>query len=271
MMTMIQALKDGHKTTQVEIDAFGEFFHQNPEYDSTENGDQLVAYLRSTWKVKINAESLAVAKQKLVEAGLLKPISAAVRKLRAVTSNYPKEQLDAFTTWFGKQTTLVNDDDDQGRGNAANLLTELRGRAFSEKAAYDAIGRLQYSGKTLYFKPGPEADRRVVNDKKNYAAEATEPFMPKSEVRSSLDTSYEHNPLRHKADPKSTPEPVLDSTEARWKQMAQKLLRTGNSHSENDELQNAFNSHLGGSWRKTFEAMSEIKKDRMRRAAVGAR
>jgi hypothetical protein len=268
MMTMIQALKDGHKTTQAEIAAFTAFFQENPEYDSTENGDQLVAYLHNVWKVEINAESLAVAKQKLAEARVLKPISAAVRKLRAITSTYAKEQLDAFSQWFNKQTRLVNGDDDQGRENAANLLTELRGRPFSEKAAYDAMGRLQYSGKTLYFKPGPAEDRSIVNDKKNYAAEPSEPFMPKSEVRSTLDQSYEHNPMRHKADPKSTPEPVVDSTEARWKQMAQKLLRSGNSHGENDELQNCFNGHRGGSWRRTFEEMTAIKKDRMRRAAM---
>ena len=266
---MIQALKEGHKTTEAEIADFAEFFRENPEYDSTENGNQLVDYLHNRWKVAISAESLVVAKAKLVEAGLLKPLSAAVRKLRAVTSTFPKEQLDAFTTWFGKQTALVNGDDDQGRENAANLLTELRGRPFSEKAAYDAIGRLQYSGKTVYFTPGPEVDRSVVNGRINHAAKPSEGFMPKSEVRSTLDQSYENNPLRHKADPKSTPEPVLDSTEARWKEMAQKLLRTGNSHGENDELQNAFNGHLGGSWRRTFEAMDAIKKDRMRRAMVG--
>jgi hypothetical protein len=265
---MVQALKEGHKTTQTEIDAFAEFFKHNPEYDSTDNGDQLVDYLHNRWRVVIDADSLAVAKAKLVEAGVLRPISLAVRKLRAITSNYSKEQLNAFSEWFSKQTTLVNGDDDQGCENAANLLEQLRGRPFSEKAAYDALGRLQYSGKTVYFRPGPEVDRSLVNGKINHAAKPTEPFMPKSEVRTTLDQSYEHNPMRHKADPKQQPEPVLDSTEARWKEMAQKLLRTGNSHSENDELQNAFNAHVGKSWRKTFEAMDAIKKDRMRRAAM---
>ena len=266
---MIQALKEGHKTTQEEISAFSAFFQENPEYDSTENGDELVAYLHGAWRVEINAESLAVAKTKLADAGVLKPISVAVRKLRAVTSNFPKEHLDAFTTWFGKQTVLVHSDDDQGRENATNLLEQLRGRPFSEKAAWDAMGRAQYSGKTLHFKPGPDVDRSVVNGRINHAARPSEPFMPKSEVRSSLDNSYENNPLRHKADPKSTPEPVLDSTETRWKQMAQALLRTGNTHGENAELEKCLNDHFGGSWRRTFEAMNEIKKDHQRRATVG--
>jgi hypothetical protein len=264
---MIQVLKEGHKTTQAEIAAFAAFFQENPEYDSTANGDQLVLYLHDAWKVVIDAESLAVAKTKLLEAGLLTPISAAVRKLRAITSTYAKEQLDAFSQWFNKQTTLVNGDDDQGRENAANLLNELRGRAFSEKAAYDAMGRLQYSGKALYFKPGPAEDRSMVGGKINHAAKPSEPFMAKSEVRSTLDQSYEHNPMRH-VDNTPKPQPVLNSTEARWRQMAEKLLRSGNSHGENDELQNAFNGHLGGSWRRTFESMDAIKKDRMRRAAM---
>ena len=91
--------------------------------------------------------------------------------------------------------------------------------------------------------------------------------MSKSEVRSSLDTSYENNPRRH-VDNTPKPEPVLDSTEARWKQMATQLLRSGNSHSENDELQNAFNGHVAGSWRRVFEEMTAIKQHRMRRAAM---
>lgn len=266
----IQARKDGEQITQVELAAVAEWVKQNPEFDTEENGSALADYLLNRWKVVINTQSLAVAKQKLVEANLLTRLSHAEVKIKAVISSYPPDQFDAFNKWFEKQTSLVNRGD-EGFENAAALLTELRGRPFSDRGAWDAVGRAQYSGKALYFKPGPEADRSMVGGKVNHAAKPSEPFMPKSEVRSTLDQSYEHNPLRHKADPKSTPEPVLlDSTEARWKEMAQKLLRTGNSHSENDELQNAFNNHLVGSWRKTFEAMSEIKKDRMRRAAMGA-
>jgi hypothetical protein len=262
--------------TQNEIDAFNRFcakhniINDGNDEASARFGDLIGSYIAVTWGQDLTDQTLEIALQKLQEAGHSIPFKSSARiEFDRVFSQCDPQLLKAFGSWFSRQTQL-EDQGDHGFANAAAILSQLRGRPFSEKAAWDAVGRAQYSGKTLHFKRGPEVDRSVVNGRINHAAaKPSEGFMPKSEVRSSLDTSYEHNPLRHKSDRKTEPQPILDSTEARWKEMAQKLLRTGNSHSENDELQNAFNGHVGGSWRKTFEEMTAIKKDRMRRAAVG--
>ena len=260
--------------TQNEIDAFNRFcakhniINDGNDEASARFGDLIGGYIAVTWSQDLTDQTLEIALQKLQEAGHAIPFKSSARiDFDRVVGQCDQQLLKDFGSWLSRQTQL-EDQGDHGFANSAAILSQLRGRPFSEKAAWDAVGRAQYSGKTLHFKPGPEVDRSVVNGRVNHAAKPSEGFMSKSEVRSSLDNSYEHNPLRHKADPKSTPEPVLDSTEARWKEMAQRLLRTGNSHSENDELQNTFNGHLGGSWRRTFETMDAIKKDRMRRATV---
>src|SRR6267142_1978570 len=258
--------------TQAEYDAFNRFcakhhiINERNDKASAAFGDLIGTYVAITWGQDLTDQSLEIALQKLQEAGHAIPFkSPAQVEFDRVVTQCDQELLKDFGPWFSRQTQLV-DEGDPGYANAAVILSQLRGRAFSDKAAWDAVGRAQYSGKSLYFTSGPEIDRSVVSGKVNHAAKPSEPFMSKSEVRSTLDQSYENNPLRHKADPKSTPEPVLDSTEARWKQMATQLLRSGNSHSENAELQNSFNGHLGESWRRTFEEMTAIKKDRMRRA-----
>jgi hypothetical protein len=260
--------------TQDEIAAFNRFCAKHNIINDGSNevsaafGDLIGSYVAITWGQDLTDQTLEIALQKLQEAGHVIPFKSSARiEFDRVVSQSDQQLLKDFGLWFSRQTKL-EDQGDHGYANAAVIISQLRGRAFSDKAAWDAVGRAQYSGAQLYFTPGPEADRSVVGGRLNHATKSSERFMPKSEVRSSTDQSYEHNPLRHKPDPKSTPEPVLDSTESRWKEMAQKLLRSGNSHGENDELQNAFNNHLGGSWRKTFETMSEIKKDRMRRAAM---
>ena len=219
-----------------------------------------------SWGQDLTDQTLEIALQKLQEAGHVIPFkSTSQSEFDRVVSQSDQQLLKDFGLWFSRQSQL-EDTGDPGYANAAAILSQLRGRAFSDKGAWDAVGRAQYSGAQLYFTAGPEVDRSVVGGRLNHATKSSERFMPKSEVRSSLDQSYENNPRRHKPDPKTTSEPILDSTEARWKQMAQALLRSGNSHSENDELQNSFNGHLGGSWRKTFEEMTNIKRDRMRRA-----
>src|ERR1700704_3962830 len=119
---MVQKRKD-QTVSQVETNAFTQFFQQNPQFDTEENGARLSDYLL-TWGVVIDAESLQIAKQKLLEANVFVPMSAAAVRLKAVISNYPKEPLDAFTKWFDQQTSVVNQGD-EGFENAANLLTEL--------------------------------------------------------------------------------------------------------------------------------------------------
>jgi len=230
-------------------------------------GDLIGEYIAISWGQDLTDQTLEIALQKLQEAGHAIPFKSTSQiEFDRVIAQCDQQLLKDFGLWFSRQTKL-EDHGDHGYANATAIISQLRGRAFSDKAAWDAVGRAQYSGAQLYFTAGPEIDRSVVNGRVNHAAKPSEPFMPKSEVRSTLDASYENNPRRH-VDNTPKPEPVLDSTEDRWRQMAQKLLRSGNNHSENDELQNAFNGHVAGSWRRTFEAMSEIKKDRMRRAAM---
>ena len=260
--------------TQAEYDAFNRFctkhniINSGNDEASAKFGDLIGGYIAVTWGQDLTDQTLEIALKKLQEAGHAIPFKSSARiEFDRVFGQCDPQLLKDFGAWFSRQTQL-EDQGDHGFANAAAILSQLRGRPFSDKAAWDAIGRAQYSGKPLHFKPAPGVDRSVINGRINHAAKPSEPFMPKSEVRSSLDHSYENNPLRHKADPKSTPEPELDKTEARWKQMAQALLRSGNSHGENDELQKTFDGHWGKSWRKTFEAMDGIKKDRMRRAAM---
>lgn len=255
--------------TQAEVDAFQRGCAKHKiDPDDTNFGNLIGEYIAVTWGVDVTDESFDIALQKLKEAGHNVPFKSQARiQFDKFAAQYP-EQAKALIGFLGQQHILLNTGDEL-YANASALLPQLLGREITFTTLYPAIGRAQYRGAQLYFTPGPEADRSVVNGKVNHAAKSNESFMPKSEVCSTLDQSYESNPLRHKADPKHQPEPVLDSTEARWKDMAQKLLRTGNSHAENDELENCFNGHsAGGSWRRTFEAMNEIKRDRMRRAAV---
>jgi hypothetical protein len=236
---------------------------------SVKFGALMGEYIVFTWGQDITEHTFDVALQKLREAGHSIPFkSKAQIQYETIAAQSDPEQVNALLQFLRRQRLLVNTGDELF-SNAGALLPQLRGREITSTTVQAAIGRAQYGGAQLYFTPGPEADRSLVGGKINHAAKSSEPFMPKSEVRSSLDQSYEHNPLRHKADPKSTPEPVLDSTEARWREMAQKLLRTGNSHGENAELEKCFNDHFGGSWRQTFEEMTAIKKDRQRRAGVG--
>jgi hypothetical protein len=229
-MNMVQRRTD-QKITQAEQNAFSKFFEENPDYNTEENGRCLRDYLLSTWGVVIEAESLQIAKAKLIEAGLLKPMSAATAKLRAVISTYPREQFDAFSEWFETQKTLINGDSDESFANAANLLTELRGRPITQQKIVEAIGRLMYRGTKLHFTAGPAVDRSMVNGKVNHAAtsKARAPgvLFSKDELSES--------PLearRHKPDP--VPESQApDAVSRRWQARADAVR--GSSHAMTEQ------------------------------------
>ena len=224
---MVQKRKD-QKVSQVETNAFAQFFQQNPQFDTEENGALLSDYLL-TWGVVIDAESLQIAKQKLLEANVVVPMSAAAVMLKAVISNYLKEPLDAFTKWFDQQTSVVNQGD-EGFENAANLLTELRGREISVQKIYEAIGRLQYRGTKLHFNQAVKSERPpdIRLGRHNHAATA-----PAHKPGVMFDRNeINQDPLdakRHRPDPPLEVQAETDAVERRWQTRADNVQ--GSSHS----------------------------------------
>jgi hypothetical protein len=230
---MVRARKDSDQLTQAERTAFADFFKKNPDYDTEANGSQLADFLLNQWKVIVDAESLTIAKAKLVEAKLLVPMSAATLKLRAVISGYPEDQFNSFSGWFEKQTALVNGSSDEAFENAANLLTELRGREISIQKIDEAIGRLQYRGTTLHFNQAAKSDRPPVMRQglPNHAATASahKPgvMFDRNEVNQDpLDAK------RHKPDTEPESE-APDAVNQRWQQKADSVR--GASHAVTEQ------------------------------------
>ena len=225
---MVQKRKD-QTVSQVEMDAFAQFFKQNPQFDSEENGSRLSDYLLNTWGVVIDVESLQIATQKLLEAKVLTCLSASALKLKAVISNYPQEPLDAFTKWFDQQTNVVNQGD-EGFENAANVLTELRGREISVQKIYEAIGRLQYRGTKLHFNQAVKSERPpdIRLGRQNHAATA-----PAHKPGVMFDRNeINQDPLdakRHRPDPPLEVQAETDAVERRWQTRADNVQ--GSSHS----------------------------------------
>jgi hypothetical protein len=224
---MIQKRKN-QEISQAEMDALVKFFQQHIEYDTPENGSRFTDYLLNVWGVVIDAESLQIAKQKLLEAKLLTPLSASAVKLKTVIANYPKEQLAAFVKWFNTQTTIVTEGD-AGSENAANLLTELRGREVSAQKISEAIGRLQYRGANLHFTQALKSDRPpdmrlgLPNHAATAAVHKPGVMFDSSEVN--------QDPLsarRHKPEVVSEPQ-TPDAVNLRWQQKADSVR--GASHS----------------------------------------
>jgi hypothetical protein len=162
--------------------------------------------------------------------------------------------LDAFTKWFDHQQRLVNRGDD-GFENAANLLTELRGREISGQKIEEAIGRLQYRGTTLYFNQSAKSDRPpdIRLGLPNHAATA-----PAHKPGVMFDRNEANqDPLdarRHKPDP--VPEPQThDAVNLRWQQKADSVR--GSSHSITEQAKRVFVTVPGTSqidWEKTAAA-----------------
>jgi hypothetical protein len=240
---MIQARKNDQEMTRVELNAFGEFFRQHPEFDTEENGKRMADYLLDTWKVEINAESLAVAKDQLVKANLLTPLSAAAVKLKTVIANYPKEPLDAFTKWFDSQTALINLGD-AGFENAANLLHELRGREISPQKIQEAIGRLQYRGK-LSFNEAPKSNTppptRMGLPNHAHGVTTHKPGVLFS--KNEIDDRPHYERFGHKAYKAGTESAPVVSQDA-WSRLLAEYRRAGNSHAQREQVAAIFNSSL---------------------------
>jgi len=251
---MVQKRQD-RKVSQVEMNAFAQFFQQNPQFDTEENGARLSEYLLTTWGVVIDAESLAIAKQKLMEANVLTPLSASAVKLKSVIANYPKEPLDAFTKWFDQQSNVVNQGA-EGFENAANLLMELRGREISVQKIGEAIGRLQYRGTTIHFSQAVKSDRPpdMRLGRPNHAATAPE---HKPGVLYGRD-EVNQDPLaakRHHRGSFPEPQAGADGSNERWQVKANNVR--GVSHSITEQAKRVFVTVLGTSqidWEATATA-----------------
>jgi hypothetical protein len=254
---MVHKRKD-QKVSQIEIDAVAQFFQQNPQFDTEENGTRLSDYLLNTWGVVIDAESLEIAKQKLLQANVLTVLSASAVKLKTVIANYSKEPLDAFTKWFDQQTGLANQGD-EGLENAANLLTELRGREISVQKISEAIGRLQFRGTRLYFNQAAKSDRPpemrlgLQNHAANASAHKPGVMFDRNEVNQDpLDAK------RHKFDP--TPDQAGTNQDdrgwgGRWQAKADSVR--GSSHSITEQAKRIVVTVPGTrqiDWEATFNA-----------------
>jgi hypothetical protein len=106
----------------------------------------------------------------------------------------------------------------------------------------------------------PFLEREYVNGRKNWAAVKEEP--PKVDPNA---PKYRNGRLDHSTDPRYKQKPAtpsLDATEESWKNMAQSKLRSGRNHSQNQELQEAYDAALatGRSWRYVFDQVAAVKR-----------
>jgi hypothetical protein len=237
--------------TQIEVENWNRFCAKhNIINDGTEESKRFTnmvgEFVAITWGEDLTEQTLEIALQKFQEAGHTIPFKSAARiAFDRVADQCDPQLLKGFATWINTQTELENFGD-QGFENGEAILGQLRGRStFSADAAWAAVGRAQYSGKSLHFKNGPELDRSIVNGKINHAAKGgNQSFMSKSEARSSLDESYDSNPRRHKADPPPQPEAAPSKPFDAWTTILQKFRGAGNSHAQKEQVAAIFNSSL---------------------------
>jgi len=175
----------------------------------------------------------------------LSPVQQEYRKLAA--ENPAAAQ--AIANWLQGQRQLVKTGE-EGLRNVITLFTELRGREVSPVSCEQAASRAQYSGKQVFYNPGPayHNPRQHKSDGKG--------FMPKDETNLSA-ADHRRNPRGE-----TSPVPVeeLSDSERIFKASAEGLLRHG-THSFQQAMRELYDRKPADkSWRQLYGEMNDLKR-----------
>jgi hypothetical protein len=238
--------RTNEKVTPQEFKTFEKFFADNPQLDTVANVDSFSTYLLETWQVDITPENLAVAAQRLTEAGLeiLTPIQVRYRQVAKLDQNAAQFVSD----WYVNQNILVKDDQDKSFENQTALLLELRGREVNSNTIGQAIGRIGQSRGLHYVQTARPVDPRQHSD--------SSAFMPKSE--SNL-TALNHARKAQQARAESTPARSSPNQEPdAWKSLCDQLLHDGR-HSQRAAMAALYQARGLRSWRELYTDMKQLQ------------
>jgi hypothetical protein len=234
-------------------------FFENPALDSRyqeHNANQLEDYMYR-WGVVIDAESLAVAFQKLSEAGVLKLRSVAQQKYDVAVQGYTQAHQDVLDAWL-KRNHLVHDPtDDRTFDNCAEIFKAMKGREFNDSNLSWCRDYLIGKGIKLHFeeRPSQRTSRGHTATSPNdfrWAPKEDSNHGPLSRHSHSNDPRFNGELDRQKMRLPGTPESDLMASHNHVWMMQARALQ-GQNHAETQRVQKIVSSTPGGG-RAAYEA-----------------
>jgi hypothetical protein len=139
-------------------------------------------------------------------------------------------------------------------------LTTLRGYEISPPRIRDAESRIANKpGRKLHYLPTPRRTEPISERAKNddgtaFFRDGLRKLPDGSWGKTPADYREEARKAAEKANPPQAQTPILDASEAAWKQMADGLLQDG-THSQQQRMRAVYDNEQaqGSSWRRIYE------------------
>jgi len=231
-----------------EIAAVRKFFENSALFREHQVADATALEdFMSRWGVVFNDESLAVALQKLSEAGVIKLKTDAQLRYEQVAQDFTPHQQKTVMDWLKSRRLIATPGTDEAFTNAAEILSTMRGRDFTISNLDYCMNYCLRHGTTLYRAENPRQ-----NPWHDRAHKAVSPedyrFAPKEDTNRGPLSRHSHssNPAfngeldRQKREKMNKHLPdssdaAVSRMNAMWLSQAQALR--GNTHSETARIQ----------------------------------
>src|SRR5262249_45442357 len=274
--------------TDQERAAFLKFFKDNPALgqsespESTHNAKALLKHLAGDWRVVIDEESIRAGFKALSEIGALKLRSVAQQKYDQAlkNGNYTQAHQDILDR-FLQQVHLVSDpNDDRTFENCAAIFNAMRGYDFTSDNLLYVMQYLQGKGVKLFWSERKDPNKAIEfrahrfdrNDPNAYR------FAPKTETNRPSFPSHSGNRYlngqeeREKREAErqrfgKQPDDVVAAQHLMWRQMVDRAIAEGRTHSERNRIEQAARQAPGGLREQAEVAHREaalVRRDRER-------
>ena len=224
------------------------------------NGENIGAYIGSTWNEDITEHTLTVALEKLRDRLVFIPAEHV--EVAKVLSKLDQGQRDIVASWLSHQQRLEVDGP-KGFSNVSVLVAWLLNRRYAvTEAGLDmALGNVQNTGKRkIFWKVNPKQSGEYFRGKPNHAfGQTEEPKAVGMREREYVNGRKNHSYVEQTSgNEPSKPERNVDA----WKEIADLYLRRWTTHGQQATLQAEYDRGIatGKSWREIGASLGQIVK-----------